>query len=81
VVECTTGSRGEVPGERKPVIRDDDDDDILSTPPIRLHGVVPIKSTRTTLPLHLHQNIISFFYDGVDTALHDAGNILYGPLL
>jgi hypothetical protein len=26
-VKCTTGSRGEVPGERKPVIRDDDDDD------------------------------------------------------
>jgi hypothetical protein len=26
VVGCTTGSRGEVPGERKPVIRDDDDD-------------------------------------------------------
>jgi hypothetical protein len=27
VVGCITGSRGEVPGERKPVIRDDDDDD------------------------------------------------------
>jgi hypothetical protein len=27
VVGCTTGSIGEVPGERKPVIRDDDDDD------------------------------------------------------
>jgi hypothetical protein len=27
VVGCTTGSRGEVPGERKPVIRYDDDDD------------------------------------------------------
>jgi hypothetical protein len=29
VGRCTTGSRGEVPGERKPVIRDDggDDDD------------------------------------------------------
>jgi hypothetical protein len=26
VVECT-GSRGEAPGERKPVIRDDDHDD------------------------------------------------------
>jgi hypothetical protein len=26
-VGCTTGSRGEVPGEEKPVIRDDDDDD------------------------------------------------------
>jgi hypothetical protein len=26
-VGCTNGSRGEVPGERKPVIRDDDDDD------------------------------------------------------
>jgi hypothetical protein len=26
-VGCTTGSRGEVPGEREPVIRDDDDDD------------------------------------------------------
>jgi len=26
-VGCTTGSRGEVPGERKLVIRDDDDDD------------------------------------------------------
>jgi hypothetical protein len=26
VVGCTTGSRGEVPGERKPVIRDDDND-------------------------------------------------------
>jgi len=24
---CTTGSRGEVPGERKPVTRDDDDGD------------------------------------------------------
>jgi hypothetical protein len=24
---CTTGSRGEIPGKRKPVIRDDDDDD------------------------------------------------------
>jgi hypothetical protein len=24
---CTTGSRGEVPGEGKPVIKDDDDDD------------------------------------------------------
>jgi hypothetical protein len=24
MVGCTTGSRGEVPGERKPVIRDDD---------------------------------------------------------
>jgi hypothetical protein len=27
VVGRTIGSRGEVPGERKPVIRDDDDDD------------------------------------------------------
>jgi hypothetical protein len=27
VVGCTIGARGEVPGERKPVIRDDDDDD------------------------------------------------------
>jgi hypothetical protein len=27
VVGCTIGSSGEVPGERKPVIRDDDDDD------------------------------------------------------
>jgi len=27
VVGWTIGSRGEVPGERKPVIRDDDDDD------------------------------------------------------
>jgi hypothetical protein len=27
VVGCTIGSRGEVPEERKPVIRDDDDDD------------------------------------------------------
>jgi hypothetical protein len=27
VVGCTTGSRGEVPGDRKPVVRDDDDDD------------------------------------------------------
>jgi len=27
VVGCTIGSRGEVPGERRPVIRDDDDDD------------------------------------------------------
>jgi hypothetical protein len=27
VVGCTTGSREEVPGERKPMIRDDDDDD------------------------------------------------------
>jgi hypothetical protein len=27
VVGCSSGSRGEVPGERKPVIRDDDDDD------------------------------------------------------
>jgi hypothetical protein len=26
VVGCTICSRGEVPGERKPVIRDDDDD-------------------------------------------------------
>jgi len=26
-VGCTTGSRGEVPGERKPMIDDDDDDD------------------------------------------------------
>jgi hypothetical protein len=26
-VGCTIGSRGEVPGERKPVIRDYDDDD------------------------------------------------------
>jgi hypothetical protein len=26
-VGCITGSRGEVPGERKLVIRDDDDDD------------------------------------------------------
>jgi hypothetical protein len=26
-VGCTTGSRGEVPVERKSVIRDDDDDD------------------------------------------------------
>jgi hypothetical protein len=26
-VGCTIGSRGEVPGERKPVIRVDDDDD------------------------------------------------------
>jgi hypothetical protein len=25
VVKCTSGSRGKVPGERKPVIRDDDD--------------------------------------------------------
>jgi hypothetical protein len=24
---CTSGSRGEIPGEREPVIRDDDDDD------------------------------------------------------
>jgi hypothetical protein len=33
VVGCTTGSRGEVPGERKPVIRDgeeeEEDDDII----------------------------------------------------
>jgi hypothetical protein len=30
VVGCTTGSRGEVPGERKPAIRDDqDDNDIM----------------------------------------------------
>jgi hypothetical protein len=27
VVECTSGSRREIPGERKPVMRDDDDDD------------------------------------------------------
>jgi hypothetical protein len=27
VVECTSGSRGEIPGEREPVIRHDDDDD------------------------------------------------------
>jgi len=27
VVGCTTGSIGEVPEARKPVIRDDDDDD------------------------------------------------------
>jgi hypothetical protein len=27
VVGCITGSRGEVPVERKPVTRDDDDDD------------------------------------------------------
>jgi hypothetical protein len=27
VVECTSGSREEVRGERKPVINDDDDDD------------------------------------------------------
>jgi hypothetical protein len=27
VVGCSTGSRGEVPGERKLVTRDDDDDD------------------------------------------------------
>jgi hypothetical protein len=27
VVGCATGSRGEVPGERKPVIGDDDVDD------------------------------------------------------
>jgi hypothetical protein len=27
VVGCTIGSRGEVPGESEPVIRDDDDDD------------------------------------------------------
>jgi hypothetical protein len=27
VVGCTTGSRGEVPGERKPMIRDGNDDD------------------------------------------------------
>jgi hypothetical protein len=26
-VGCTIGSRGEVPGERRPVIRDGDDDD------------------------------------------------------
>jgi hypothetical protein len=26
-VGCTTGSKGEVPGESEPVIRDDDDDD------------------------------------------------------
>jgi len=26
-VGCTIGSRGKVPGERKPMIRDDDDDD------------------------------------------------------
>jgi hypothetical protein len=28
VVECTTASRGEVPGGRKPVIGDDNDDNI-----------------------------------------------------
>jgi hypothetical protein len=27
VVECTIGSRGELPGERKPVIRDDGEDE------------------------------------------------------
>jgi hypothetical protein len=27
VVGCTIGSRGEVPGERKPEIKDDDDDE------------------------------------------------------
>jgi hypothetical protein len=27
VVGCTIVSRGKVPGERKPVMRDDDDDD------------------------------------------------------
>jgi len=26
-VGCTTGSKGEIPGERKPVIKGDDDDD------------------------------------------------------
>jgi hypothetical protein len=26
VIGCTIGSKGEVPGERKPVIRDNDDD-------------------------------------------------------
>jgi hypothetical protein len=33
VVGCTIGSMDEVPGERKPVIKDvdDDDDDTLST--------------------------------------------------
>jgi hypothetical protein len=30
VVGCTICSRGEVPGERKPVIRDDDDVDIYN---------------------------------------------------
>jgi hypothetical protein len=27
MVGCSTGSRGEVPGERQPVTRNDDDDD------------------------------------------------------
>jgi hypothetical protein len=27
VAECSIGSKGEVPGERKPVITDDGDDD------------------------------------------------------
>jgi hypothetical protein len=31
VVGCTTGSRGEVPGERKPMIRDDDNNNHLYT--------------------------------------------------
>jgi hypothetical protein len=31
VLGCTTGSRGEVPEERKPVIRDDDGDDNCSS--------------------------------------------------
>jgi hypothetical protein len=35
VVGCTTGSRGEVPGERTRVINidddDDDDDDVMTT--------------------------------------------------
>jgi len=36
-VGCTIGSRGEVPGERKPVIRDDDDD-------VDLHAYMLINS-------------------------------------
>jgi hypothetical protein len=31
MVGCTNGSRGDVPGERKPEIRDDEDDDDIIT--------------------------------------------------
>jgi hypothetical protein len=39
---CTIGSRGEVPGERKPVIRDDDDDD--DTQGLQIGGFLIIQS-------------------------------------
>jgi hypothetical protein len=48
IVGCAIGSRGEVPGERRPVIRDDDDKN-NNTPP-----------TSNNSNLKLHNELVRF---------------------